>query len=706
MPRRETTRHERLGWAILVLGLLALEGLLTFLVSPQAREPDSPSALQLLRVLSASGVTLLLPGLPLSRVLLCRRVGSPAKMLALAFVLNVVFHGLVVRIPPWPGALPDHQIVFCLVAVCSLAGLVAVCCWPPALRHSMTRTRTFSFELIFGALVLLIFCAVYYRDITRPSFRYFHPREVRGFLAYTELPGATHRFGSGFRSTGQGRYVLSERVATLALTRSLTAGAFPLRFVLLGPTNTRFEITGRGLRASKIQIRNMSGRKGQEALSGLEGYLAFPGYQSSLVALDVPAGVDEVQFEIKGPLASGSRILVEDHSNLTPAQRGGFFKRNKQGHLPMMEEAFYLIGNSRSSRDMILSHPDMPLGYLMIGVVETVCGRTLLGPNLLFVLCTLLCFLLACELIHHSRGRPDPLAFLFPALALVPILLNTVSINYMAFLPDALFVAALLSAMILLAQGHVAAFLLATVPAMLIRSTGVVVIAIHVLATALSSPHRKLMLKVTLLAGLCWPVLIWIMAYHQLSTDGGPGQIVASFGRYFAENKPADLGQYGAGVLGYLGKIFVFSGGLCLFILLPVNARGWQLLAVFGGYSLLLMSSSYQPFYRLMAPVMISAIGAGANILARTGRARTILLGLATGLAAVTLLGWLACNSHQPPTAARDSFAASRPSPSSLLQRTASTPLSASGPRSANLLRSHTPRYGVGEKCRLAGVRM
>ena len=61
----------------------------------------------------------------------------------------------------------------------------------------------------------------------------------------------------------------------------------------------------------------------------------------------------------------------------------------------------------------------------------------------------------------------------------------------------------------------------------------------------------------------------------------------------------------------------------------------------------------------------------------------------------------LTCISHQPPTAARDSFAASRPSPSSLLQRTASTPQSASGPRSPKLLRSHTPRYGVGEICRL-----
>ena len=61
----------------------------------------------------------------------------------------------------------------------------------------------------------------------------------------------------------------------------------------------------------------------------------------------------------------------------------------------------------------------------------------------------------------------------------------------------------------------------------------------------------------------------------------------------------------------------------------------------------------------------------------------------------------LARNSHQPPTAACDSTASSRPSPSSLLQRTASTPQSASGPRSANLQHSHTPRYGVGEKCRL-----
>ena len=76
-------------------------------------------------------------------------------------------------------------------------------------------------------------------------------------------------------------------------------------------------------------------------------------------------------------------------------------------------------------------------------------------------------------------------------------------------------------------------------------------------------------------------------------------------------------------------------------------------------------------------------------------------LGLGPGEARVYEVQ-LACISHQPPTAARDSFAASRPSPSSLLQRTASTPQSASGPRSPKLLRSHTPRDGVGEQCRPA----
>ena len=84
------------------------------------------------------------------------------------------------------------------------------------------------------------------------------------------------------------------------------------------------------------------------------------------------------------------------------------------------------------------------------------------------------------------------------------------------------------------------------------------------------------------------------------------------------------------------------------------------------------------------------------------GRCERALVCSAVGQQAHAVL--LARISHQPPTAARDSFAASRPSPSSLLQRTASTPQSASGPRSANLLRSHTPRDGVGEQCRLACI--
>ena len=613
------------AWPPVLLLLLLIEGIFTYHVHPLPPEYET-SVLHVVRYLCAIAALVLLPGWPLSRLLLAGRTASPIKVLGLGLVISTLFHGVMIRsirfldIPLFP------QELYWRVAVVTVAGLLAV--WWVDRRHPLRVKRLLLLELGVGLLMVVVLTLFNPRQMLRPHHRCFSGDVFSRFEDYRALPDASLKVGSGFRPRGELRWSLNQGEGRLKIKRhgGQNDGAFPLRLVVMWTrlATTRVCLDRQGCVVGRIGA--------QKEVAGAAKFHGQPRINASAISLDVPAGVSNLSLRVTPAPTPDNPLILEDYSNVRRSRhRGLFSSRNQIGDLPMMGEAHDLMDHSWELPEFLLDHNDMLLGYLLYSVLDLKCGRSMVAANLFFLTSVLLCFLLVCELIRDACPGRSGLAFLFAALASLPVLLFVLGgVNY-SYLPDVLYSAFLLIALMLLRAGHHRAFVLATIPAVLTRSTGVFVCTFMIFSVLLTDAPRRKMLRIGATCLLLWAATFLALTSQKLQS-GDLRDSITFFLNYAKANDAATSFGSLKNAWAYSYNLLFHSSGLLLLVVLPRCRMGVSVLCVVALYSLMLMFSNYQPYYRFIPLVFFCAVGAGVNVLSLGAQQRRVAVPASVGL--------------------------------------------------------------------------
>lgn len=611
------------AWSPVLLCLLVVEGIFTFVVNPLSPEYD-PSFLYVVRHLSAIATLVLLPGWPLSRLLLAGRSSSQIKVLGLGFVISTLFYGMMVRsIHLIDHPLPPEELYW-RVAVVSVAGLVALR-WVGR-KHPLKVPRLLLLEVAFGVGIVVLYALIHPGMVFRPDHRCFSEPATDQFLGYKTLPGATLRMGPGFKHEDEARWSLARGKGRLQVDgrRGRTTGRFPIRLLAMWSRPATVRLCAKGMPCKAFKVRAEQGR------GGAGHHHVHPRVVSGLISMDVPVSVEHVHLHVDPAPSPAAPIYLEDYSNHAGADREQFLRRNKVGDIPMIGEAFELTDLAWDLPDFLLDHNDMLLGYLLHSVLELNGGRSLVAVNLFYLVSVLLCFLLVCEIIRDAVPGRSGMAFLFASLAALQVLVILHGVNH-SYLPDMIFTAYLLTAMVLLRSGHDLLFVVATIPAVLTRSTGVVICTILILSALLTDVSWRKVLRMGAICLLVWGATFLLLT-SQKAMSGGLHQALIDFMAYTKSNHAATTSGALENAGSYVYTMLLYTSGLIVCLLVPRCHVGVVAICVLVFYSTLLMFSNYQPFYRIIPLIFICAAGVGANVMSLGPRWRRIAVPAAAGV--------------------------------------------------------------------------
>lgn len=617
-------------YPVLLLLLLA-EGIFVLVVTPLPPE-YSATPLHLARYLSAIACLLLLPGWPLARLVLARAPATPVKVAGLGLGLNAIFYSLMIRTLHSIDSPLLPSTAYGWVAGCSVAALGAS--WWLDCRRPLRFSRLLVAEVAVGLLMVLAVSLGYARELSRVAHRFYDLGEVHRFLQYQPRPGATLRLGQGFRKGQNGRWLLTRGRGELRIHNTTPDGPwFPLRLNVMWTRAARLQICGAGFKCTTNRLEPMIGDGGPAR------FHKVPMVGARLLSVELPVDLRGLHLRVTPAPTAENPLVLEDYSNILAMDQRveRFLGHNDFRAMGLIQEAYSLMDHAWDLPEFLLDHCDMLMGYLMYSVIELHSGRSMVAANLLFLALMLFCYLLVCEAIRDAVPAQARLAMLYAVVATLPLLLLTVLGANHSFLPDALFSAFLLSALILFRKDLSLAFVLATIPAVLTRSTGIFVCCMILASGLLTGVSRR---RLVWLAGAClllWTAIFFAGTYEKLF-DGLLPEAIRGFLQYGAAHKPASVSAAAVAGLQMALRVLLHSSGLVLFLLYPRSALGKTTLLVVLLYAALLGYSTYQPLYRVFPLVLFCAVGAGANVLSAPPRPRKLLLGVSLGLGGVLML--------------------------------------------------------------------
>lgn len=619
------------AWSPVLLLLLVVEGVFTHLVNPLPPLYDI-GALHVARYLCGIASVILLPGWPLGRLLLAGRSASPIKALGLGLVINALFYAVNIRTARMLDRPLTPEELYWRVALVTVAGLVAL--WWVDRRHPLKVSRPMVVEAAVGTLMVVVFALANGAAVLGPDHRCFGHAAVDRFIIYQPVPGASLKMTSGFSPRKAPRWNMVRGEGHLRITRGPDSGEakFPLRLLMIWKRPATVRICDGHTPCQAVRV------VAEELPAGPAPYHRQARISSRLISLDLGPAVKTLRVKVDPAPTPGDPMLVEDYSNLRPDHREAvFFSRNASGDVPMLGEAFELMDHSWDLPEFLLDHNDMLMGYLLYSVLELRGGRSLAQMNLFFLASVLLCFLMICEVIRDAWPGRGHLAFLFAALASLQVLVLMQGLNH-AYLPDVIFTVFLLTCLSLLRRGHHWAFLLATIPAVLTRSTGALACGFMLLsALATDAPRRKI-LKLGALCLLAWVATFFVLTIQKYQS----GHLVEAINMFLTYARSNDTTTTLGGALlnagRYLYKMTCYTSGLLLLLALPRGRTGVALVVITALYSGLLMFSSYQPYYRLVPVIYLCATAAGVNVLGLGQRWRRRVLPAALGVGFVTFV--------------------------------------------------------------------
>ncbi len=618
------------AWSPVLLLLLVVEGVFTHLFTPLPPLYEI-GALHVARYLCGIACVILLPGWPVARLLLAGRSGSPIKVLGLGLVINALFLAVNIRTAGTLDRSLTPEELYWRIALITVAALVAL--WWVDRSHPLRVTRPMLVEAAVGVVMVVVFALANGAAVLGPDHRSFSHTSVDRFLIYNRAPGVSLKVVSGLTPRKAPRWNMVRARGHLRVSRKPGArAAFPLRllFIWKRPATVRICDGHSPCRAIRVVAEEMP--------AGPAPYHRQTRISSRLVNIDVNPAVTDLHLIVDPAPSPGDPMLVEDYSNLKPEHRQAlFFSLNNGGDAPMLGEAFELMDHSWDLPEFLLDHNDMLMGYLLYSVLELRGGRSLAQMNLFFLASVLLCFLMICEVIRDAWPGRGQLAFLFATIASMQVLVLMEGLNH-AYLPDVLFTTLLLICISLLRRGHHWAFLLATVPAVLTRSTGALACGFMVLSALATDPPRRKVVKLGVLCLVVWVATFFLLTYQKYQS-GHLGEAINMFLTYARAH---DTTTTTSGALinagRFLYKMTFYTSGMLLLMALPRGRTGVTLAVVTGLYSALLMFSSYQPYYRLVPVIYLCATGAGVNVLGLSQRWRRRVLPAALGASFVAFL--------------------------------------------------------------------
>ena len=627
-------------WTGLIGLLFALYSLSYRLFSPVTLDLFDLGPLHLVHVFISVAIILLVPGLPISRLLLSGREASPTQVLAFSVAINILFYAAVIVALRYLGIVVSAYSLllpaaaFCLLALI-LMGLLRT------LKKPLIRRNIFYRELAIGLGFMALFTLFYSGELLRPSFRIFCRVEgVHEFANHTPLPVARLEFAQGFTKLDNGLWEMTGPTGTLRIVSETAQGTFPLRWVVYFHNSITSTLHIEGREPLLIQ----AGQKGCEPVL-TDTYPALPPYSNNMVALDLPLSKAEtlLRIESSGPLPR--RVRIEDYSNLGfDRAMAHFFERNA---FQMKFDLNDFFGAADRIEQVLNIQYQPPFGFTMHDLAFRLGGRNVISLNALFLGMILVCFLVSAEILHVFRPVGNEPVWVFPALVSWGCLVEGFTVSRNTFLVDHYYTAFLLIAMLLLAAQYRGPFIAASLPASLVRFPGIVLLGVYQLIRMIGlATHRQ---SLRIFGSFLFFWFLVLSAATLMVVLGGDWQTQLShlyfetFPEHFRDSTQTfTLGQWLSLLLGrplrFFGLLVGYSSGFALFLLLPQKPYGWHFLLLTAFYSSTLMyitHANHNYFYPL---VYFACIGAGWNLLSVRERWKRPLFWTSIGLAVLFLL--------------------------------------------------------------------